>query len=64
MPIYKVIAPAGETLYAIGKLVLPDDPDGWMKIRQLNPQVNPEQPVAAGTLLAMPANAAVPPGNR
>jgi hypothetical protein len=61
---YKVVAPAGETLYAIAKNVLPGA-DDWMKIKAKNPQfVDPMQPVPYGTILAMPEGASVPAANR
>ena len=60
---YKVVAPGGEMLYSIGKTVLRDE-NGWMKIRSLNPQLDPSQPVPVGTKLVMPEGAVVPPENR
>ena len=59
-PTYTVKAP-GERLYQIAARVLGDG-QRWNEIGKLNPAVNPENVVPAGTVLTLPAATNAPPG--
>jgi nucleoid-associated protein YgaU len=50
---YKVTAEAGETIREIARKAL-GDPNGWKKLWDLNPGLDPTQPIPAGTTLRLP----------
>ncbi len=56
-PTYKVLTPA--PLYQIAGQILHDS-NRWGELAKLNPGVDPEHPVKAGTVLVLPAGAPTP----
>src|SRR5262249_23287421 len=62
LPTYVVTRREGEMMRQIARETL-NNGDLWFEVYRLNGKFNPEQPVPAGTVLLLPANAKVPAAN-